>query len=94
MASGDSLDETDLARENRIHSGYCCWHCRYYIRPAEGMIDGPAHSVCTLDRARDAYWVHGEMAHGDKGRNPEDCCGQFEADRPPGFGLHLRLAKG
>ncbi|HID81457.1 MAG TPA: sel1 repeat family protein [Chromatiales bacterium] len=58
----------------------CCWDCRYYIRPVKYMLDGPIHSVCTIDRDRTVYGEYGEMWRGDKKRDPGDSCDRFEPD--------------
>ncbi len=74
--------ENNLERKKRLQSGHCCWHCRYYIRPIEGIIDGPVNSICTIDRVRNVYGVYGEMTPGDKECKPDEYCNQFEMDIP------------
>ena len=30
-------DRTEITQSDRIASGRCCWHCRYYIRATEEL---------------------------------------------------------
>ena len=70
-------------KESRLKSGRCCWHCRYYIRPAtELMIDGPVGSICTIDRKKNSYPSTRHPTTGDMERDPDEFCDRFEIDRP------------
>lgn len=80
--SGSHSDGIDPERKIRLQSGHCCWHCRYYIRPKDLMLDGPASSICTIDREQNVYAVYGEMVSGDKERKPDESCDRFEMDIP------------
>jgi hypothetical protein len=72
-------DRTELKQGERIPSGPCCWHCHYYIRPAEGfMIDGPVTTICTIDRQKGIYPNPMYLSPGDRPREPEECCDRFE----------------
>lgn len=83
LKSNGYRNETDLEREQRLKRGYCCWHCQYYVRPGELMLDGPVHSICTIDRADNVYEVYGDIGPGDKEHSPNDSCDRFEMDIPP-----------
>lgn len=61
----------------------CCWNCKHYIPPHEGlMLDGPISSVCIVDRDRSLYPVYGELSPGDKEIDPSQadrhCCEKYE----------------
>ncbi len=81
--SGRRSDEIDPERKILLQSGHCCWHCRYYIRPIEGILDGSVNSICTIDRDPLVYPAISEMTPGDKVRKPGESCNCFEMDIPP-----------
>jgi hypothetical protein len=73
MITDKYIDETEQERRERLQSGRCCWHCRYYIRPIEvSTLDGPLHSICTIDRVHNMDNVYGELAPGEKYSEPDD----------------------
>ena len=77
-------DRTEPTRGERVESGRCCWHCRYYIRPTdELMLDGPVNSICTIDRQKDIYPNPMYLSPGDRPREPAEYCDRFEMDMPP-----------
>lgn len=76
-------DRTDPARGERIESGRCCWHCRYYIRPSvELVIDGAVTAICTIDRQEGIYPNSMYLSPGDRPREPSEHCDRFEVDYP------------
>ncbi|VAX10463.1 hypothetical protein MNBD_GAMMA25-1383 [hydrothermal vent metagenome] len=46
------------------------------------MLDGPASSICIIDREQNVYAVYGEMVSGDKECKPDESCDRFEMDIP------------
>ena len=83
MTYDNYIDESEQERRERLQSGRCCWHCRYYIRQTEGItLDGPQGSICTIDHVQSEYKVSGEMALGETIRNPDYYCARFEMDEP------------
>ena len=76
-------EETIEAKQKRLESGRCCWHCRHYIRPEElPMLDGPVTQVCTVERKAVLYDPDG-FHPGDKITQPDYYCDRFEFDIPP-----------
>ena len=83
MARKNYNDESNIERRARYESGRCCWHCRYYIRPAgEFVIDGPVTSVCMVDREKGIYGNEMYLSPGDCTRQPTEYCDRFEMDKP------------
>jgi hypothetical protein len=75
--------ETAEAIEKRLAAGWCCWHCRYYIRPEKLlMVNGPIGHVCTIDRQTGLYPRVDELNPGDKFMEPDEVCGRFEMSPP------------
>ena len=76
--------ESAEAKEKRLAAGWCCWHCRYYLRPVDRlMVDGPIGSVCTIDRQTGAYPQDDGLYPGDTLKVPDDVCQRFEMSQPP-----------
>lgn len=82
MVSSSNSGENNLERMKRLQAGHCCWHCRYYIRTIDMIVDGPATSVCTIDRAYKNMYE----CPSDKERKPDEYCDQFEMDIPTSLG--------
>ncbi len=75
------------SKQERLASGRCCWHCRYFIRqPTDFMLDGPLGNICTIDHQGEIYPDLDLYTPGVKPANPDDVCDRFKFDQPPGSG--------